>query len=125
MRAFGTFYRIGFYGSEFKELNGQEYVYKEKGYTRLPEVKSKMLERYRHVGNLSIVLDSNPIDMRSLDPSEVKIQINSVDPYYEGAELRTDFQTFYNTGLHCFAFMSYLTVCFREIRLQHTIYQRW
>ena len=31
----GSFFRVGFYGSLFNDLDGQEFIYKEEGHTRL------------------------------------------------------------------------------------------
>ena len=37
-RIFGTYFRVGFYGSRFGDLDGEEYIYKEKVLAKLPEI---------------------------------------------------------------------------------------
>lgn len=39
---FGTYFRVGFYGSKFGDLNEQEFVYKEPTLTKLPEIFSRL-----------------------------------------------------------------------------------
>lgn len=47
-RVFGTYFRVGFYGSKFGDLNGEEFIYKEPTLTKLPEIFSRL-----EVGNRS------------------------------------------------------------------------
>lgn len=37
-RLFGTYFRVGFYGDKFDDLNGEEFIYKEPGITKLAEI---------------------------------------------------------------------------------------
>ena len=37
-RLFGTYFRVGFYGEKFDDLNGEEFIYKEPGITKLAEI---------------------------------------------------------------------------------------
>lgn len=39
---FGTYFRVGFYGSKFDDLDGEEFVYKEPTLTKLPEIFSRL-----------------------------------------------------------------------------------
>ena len=39
---FGTYFRVGFYGAKFGDLNGQEFVYKEPAITKLPEIAHRL-----------------------------------------------------------------------------------
>lgn len=41
-RMFGTYFRVGFYGSKFGDLNGVEYIYKEPSLTKLHEIFSRL-----------------------------------------------------------------------------------
>jgi len=41
-RIFGTYFRVGFYGSKFGDLNGEEFIYKEPTLTKLPEIFSRL-----------------------------------------------------------------------------------
>ena len=41
-RMLGTYFRVGFYGSKFGDLDGEEYVYKEPGITKLPEIAHRL-----------------------------------------------------------------------------------
>lgn len=37
-----SYYRVGFYGSKFEELDGKEFIYKEKKITRLGEITERL-----------------------------------------------------------------------------------
>lgn len=39
---FGTYFRVGFYGAKFGDLDGQEFVYKEPSITKLPEIAHRL-----------------------------------------------------------------------------------
>lgn len=41
-RMFGTYFRVGFYGSKFGDLDEQEFIYKEPGITHLPEISHRL-----------------------------------------------------------------------------------
>jgi hypothetical protein len=41
-RIFGTYFRVGFYGQRFGDLDGDEYIYKEKPLAKLPEIAHKL-----------------------------------------------------------------------------------
>lgn len=41
-RVFGTYFRVGFYGIRFGDLNGEEFIYKEPTLTKLPEIFSRL-----------------------------------------------------------------------------------
>jgi len=49
---FGTYFRVGLYGSKFGDLDRQEFVYKEPAITKLPEI-SHRLEVDDHTGMLT------------------------------------------------------------------------
>lgn len=39
---FGTYFRVGFYGSKFGDLDEREFIYKEPGITHLPEISHRL-----------------------------------------------------------------------------------
>ncbi|XP_067872530.1 dedicator of cytokinesis protein 7-like isoform X2 [Heterodontus francisci] len=90
-RMFGTFFRVGFYGSQFGGLDKQEYVYKEPGITKLVEISARLEEFYKmQFGNdqVEIIKDSSPVKKGSLDPNKAYLQITYVEPYFEDYELK-------------------------------------
>lgn len=90
-RVFGTYFRVGFYGSKLGDLNGEEFIYKEPTLTKLPEIFSRLenfyAERYG-AENVHVIKDSNAVDTSTLDPDKAYIQITYVEPYFEPYELR-------------------------------------
>lgn len=90
-RVFGTYFRVGFYGLKFGDLNGEEFIYKEPTLTKLPEIFSRLENFYcERFGkdNIIIIQDSNIVDMSQLDPEKGYIQITYVEPYFELYEMR-------------------------------------
>lgn len=53
-RVFGTYFRVGFYGVKFGDLDQQEFIYKEPTLTKLPEIFSRL-----QVMSLSMVTFAN------------------------------------------------------------------
>lgn len=41
-RVFGTYFRVGFYGSKFGDLDREEFIYKEPTLTKLPEIFNRL-----------------------------------------------------------------------------------
>ena len=41
-RVFGTYFRVGFYGARFGDLDEQEFVYKEPSITKLAEISHRL-----------------------------------------------------------------------------------
>lgn len=41
-RIFGTYFRVGFYGIKFGDLNSEEFIYKEPTLTKLSEIFSRL-----------------------------------------------------------------------------------
>ena len=39
---FGTYFRVGFFGSRFGDLDGEEFVYKEPAITKLAEISHRL-----------------------------------------------------------------------------------
>uniref|UniRef100_A0A1B0BZM0 Dedicator of cytokinesis protein 7 n=1 Tax=Glossina palpalis gambiensis TaxID=67801 RepID=A0A1B0BZM0_9MUSC len=90
-RVFGTYFRVGFYGSKFGDLDQQEFIYKEPTLTKLPEIFSRLQNFYADrfgPDSVHIIKDSNMVDVNGLDPDKAYIQITYVEPYFENYELR-------------------------------------
>ena len=41
-RIFGTYFRVGFYGAKFGDLDGEEFIYKEPTLTKLAEISHRL-----------------------------------------------------------------------------------
>ncbi|MGH0129310.1 UNVERIFIED_CONTAM: hypothetical protein FKN15_001940 [Acipenser sinensis] len=112
MRMFGTYFRVGFYGCKFGDLDEQEFVYKEPSITKLAEISHRLEEFYaERFGDemVEIVKDSNPVIKSKLDPNKAYIQITYVEPFFDSYELKdriTYFDKNYNlrSFLYCTPF---------------------
>ncbi|XP_061192678.1 dedicator of cytokinesis protein 7-like isoform X2 [Saccostrea echinata] len=125
-RMFGTYFRVGFYGHKFGDLDGDEFVYKEPPITKLPEVAHRLENFYSDrfgEGVVHIVKDSNPVDKENLDPTKAYIQITYVEPYFDLYEYRTKVTYFErNNNIKRFVFATPFTQDGRahgEIHEQH------
>lgn len=90
-RVFGTYFRVGFYGHRFGDLDGEEFVYKEPMLTKLPEIACRLESFYGHKygqANLEIIKDSKQVELSKLDPDKAYIQITYAEPYFDNYELR-------------------------------------
>lgn len=90
-RLFGKFYRVGFYGSKFGDLDGKEFVYKEPLLTHLYELKDRLVETYsKEFGSdsVSVVDHGDSVKRNDLNPSKVYLQITALTPYFEQDELK-------------------------------------
>ncbi|OWK12433.1 DOCK6 [Cervus elaphus hippelaphus] len=94
-RVFGTYFRVGFYGARFGDLDEQEFEF----YT----------ERFGE-DVVEIIKDSNPVDKTKLDPQKAYIQITYVEPHFDTYELK-DRVTYFdrNYGLRTFLFCTPFT----------------
>ncbi|KAK8745846.1 hypothetical protein OTU49_000046 [Cherax quadricarinatus] len=101
-RMFGTYFRVGFYGSKFGDLDGEEYIYKEPMLTKLPEISHRLEGFYSDrfgAENTAIIKDSNTVDITKLSSDKACIQITYVEPYFDEYEYRdrvTSFEKNYN-----------------------------
>uniref|UniRef100_A0A8I6ANH8 Dedicator of cytokinesis 6 n=1 Tax=Rattus norvegicus TaxID=10116 RepID=A0A8I6ANH8_RAT len=112
-RVFGTYFRVGFYGARFGDLDEQEFVYKEPSITKLAEISHRLEEFYtERFGDdvVEIIKDSNPVDKLKLDPQKAYIQITYVEPHFDTYELK-DRVTYFdrNYGLRAFLFCTPFT----------------
>jgi hypothetical protein len=108
-RMLGTYFRVGFYGSEFGSLSGQQYIYKHPKITQIVEVKEAMVAMWmRRLADVvvSVISTSHPVDARSLDGPH--LQITKVDPDIDGEVRLTHFQK--NTDIRSFSFESPFTL---------------
>ncbi|XP_035472282.2 dedicator of cytokinesis protein 7 isoform X3 [Scophthalmus maximus] len=111
-RMFGTYFRVGFYGCRFGDLDEQEFVYKEPSITKLAEISHRLEEFYSEkFGDevVEIIKDSSPVDRTKLDPNKAYLQITYVEPYFDTYELKeriTYFDKNYNlrTFMYCTPF---------------------
>uniref|UniRef100_A0A914Y863 DOCKER domain-containing protein n=1 Tax=Panagrolaimus superbus TaxID=310955 RepID=A0A914Y863_9BILA len=90
-RCFGTYFRVGFYGYRFGDLNGEEFVYKEPAITKLSEISHRLEAFYaERLGkiNVEVIKDSNDVDPRRLNPEKAYLQITYVEPHLEVWERR-------------------------------------
>lgn len=72
-RVFATYFRVGFYGSLFENLNEKEFVYKERFLTKLPEIANRLETFYGELlghKNVEVIKDSNNVDTSKLDPNK-------------------------------------------------------
>lgn len=76
-RVFATYFRVGFYGQRFGDLDHQEFVYKEPFLTKLPEIAHRLESFYGGrfgAQNVEVIKDSNQVDIGKLDPNKGKAQ---------------------------------------------------
>ncbi|CAD5111868.1 DgyrCDS1134 [Dimorphilus gyrociliatus] len=101
-RPFGTYFRVGFYGSNFGEIDGDEYIYKERSFTGLAEISQRLENLFGAQfgrGTVEILKDSNQICRENLDPNKMYLQITYVEPFFEDFELlqrKSSFQRNFN-----------------------------
>ncbi|XP_077326427.1 dedicator of cytokinesis protein 6 isoform X7 [Lithobates pipiens] len=127
-RMFGTYFRVGFYGSKFGDLDEQEFVYKEPSITKLAEISHRLEEFYIEQfgeGTVQVVKDSNHVDKTKLDPNKAFIQITYVEPYFDTYELK-DRVTYFdkNYNLRTFLFCTPFTLDGRAHGDLHEQYKR-
>ncbi|VDN59113.1 unnamed protein product [Dracunculus medinensis] len=90
-RCFGTYFRVGFYGTRFADMDGIEFIYKEPAITKLSEISYRLDAFYTDrfgKGNIEIIKDSNTVDRSRLDMTKAYLQITYVEPYLEKWERR-------------------------------------
>ncbi|NP_001277565.1 dedicator of cytokinesis protein 7 isoform 1 [Mus musculus] len=106
-RMFGTYFRVGFYGTKFGDLDEQEFVYKEPAITKLAEISHRLEGFYgERFGEdvLEVIKDSNPVDKCKLDPNKAYIQITYVEPFFDTYEMK-DRITYFDKNYNLRRFM--------------------
>ncbi|GBM46681.1 Dedicator of cytokinesis protein 7 [Araneus ventricosus] len=127
-RVFGTYFRVGFYGNKFGDLDGEEFVYKEPYLTKLPEISHRLENFYAERFGpefVEVIKDSNTVDPSRLNPEKAYIQITYVEPYFEMFQLReriTHFDRNYN--IRCFIYATPFTPDGRAHGELHEQYKR-
>ncbi|XP_074640781.1 dedicator of cytokinesis protein 7-like [Tubulanus polymorphus] len=90
-RMFGTYFRVGLYGTKFGDLDGEEFIYKEPSITKLVEISHRLEGFYGEkfgADKLVMIKDSNNVEREKLDANKNYIQITYVEPYFDTSELR-------------------------------------
>ncbi|XP_077600293.1 dedicator of cytokinesis protein 8-like isoform X2 [Stigmatopora nigra] len=101
-RMFGTYFRVGFYGSKFGDLDEREFIYKEPAITHLPEISHRLENFYGQCFGedvLVMIKDSTPVDRKQLNPKKAYIQVTYVEPYFDDYEMKdrlTNFEKNFN-----------------------------
>ncbi|XP_056628527.1 dedicator of cytokinesis protein 8 isoform X2 [Triplophysa dalaica] len=101
-RMFGTYFRVGFYGAKFGDLDEQEFIYKEPGITHLPEISHRLENFYIECFGkevLEMIKDSTPVHRNKLNPNKAYIQITFVEPFFDDYEMKdrlTNFEKNFN-----------------------------
>ncbi|CAH8573632.1 unnamed protein product [Schistosoma curassoni] len=98
-RMFSSYFRVGFHGIIFGELNGKDFIYKEAPFTKLAEITHRLQAFYGDKfgqDRIVIIKDSNIVDEKQLDSDKGYLQITFVEPYLEDFELRRR-----TTKFHC------------------------
>ncbi|XP_077456006.1 dedicator of cytokinesis protein 8 isoform X1 [Stigmatopora argus] len=101
-RMFGTYFRVGFYGSKFGDLDEREFIYKEPAITHLPEISHRLENFYGQCCGedvLVMIKDSTPVDRKQLNPNKAYIQVTYVEPYFDDYEMKdrlTNFEKNFN-----------------------------
>lgn len=113
-RLFGKYFRVGFYGSLFGDLDGREFVYREKGLTHLLDITERLKTTFAaRFGATQVVVlaDSRQVDRSTLDPQKAYLQITHLEPHLatdDYVRRRTFFKR--NTGLREFIFVTPFTL---------------
>ncbi|XP_052775389.1 dedicator of cytokinesis protein 7-like isoform X2 [Mya arenaria] len=127
-RMFGTYFRVGFYGHKFGDLDGEEFVYKEPSITKLPEISHRLESFYSDrfgPENIGMIKDSNTVEREKLDPAKAYIQITYVEPYFDSYELRDRFTYFEkNVNIKRFMYATPFTLDGRAHGELHEQYKR-
>eukprot|EP01133_Synstelium_polycarpum_P007759 gene7759-9098_t len=87
-RMLGRYYRVGFYGAGFEDLDGKEFVYKEPKLTHLFALAERLKTFYNEKLKLSISIfpDSSRVDPSNLDPNKLYLQITTLKPYFDSTD---------------------------------------
>ncbi|KAF2071889.1 hypothetical protein CYY_006791 [Polysphondylium violaceum] len=85
-RMLGRYYRVGFYGEAFEDLDGMEFIYKEPKLTHLFALSERLKTFYHKKFGQEVVVfpDSGKIERSNLEPHRLYLQITSLKPYLQG-----------------------------------------
>ena len=88
---------MAFYGSRFGDLDGEEYIYKEKPLAKLVEIAHRIENFYSEKfgkENLILIKDSKGVNASDLQPEKAYIQITYVEPFFDSYDLKERVTTF-------------------------------
>ena len=146
-RLLGNYYKVAFYGEVilspsvyflsalslsfsfqalFESEHKKEYVYKEPKVTSLVDICERLETMYSSKfgkGKVKLIMDSNPVNVASLDASLAYIQLTHVKPYFEAKELEerlTDFER--NNNIKRFVFETPFT---RTGKAHGEVHEQW
>jgi hypothetical protein len=85
-RSFGVFYRVGFHGSAFGDLDGREFVYRLPNLAKLGDIAQQLTSMYTAIVGREVTLfkDSSAVDRSALELGAAKLQITAVVPLFVG-----------------------------------------
>lgn len=87
-RLFSNYYLVRFYGTAFQELNGAQFIYKERQMTRLAELSSRLVEQFQgKFGECKTLAASDMEKAKGLDPAVPHIMTLTIKPYFSSDEL--------------------------------------
>jgi hypothetical protein len=88
-RMWSKYYRVGFYGEAFEELDNKEFVYKESAACRLADISNRFTEQFgaKFGADKIQLLPNKPVERDTLDKGRLYIQIVEVTPYFSPDEL--------------------------------------
>lgn len=100
-RLFSKFYRVRMMGSNFGELDGCEFIYKEPAFVRLGDIQERLTKQYESkFGPGSVeTLPNKPVDRATLDPRKLYFQLVDCQEYLAPDELahrKTPFERIWN-----------------------------
>jgi hypothetical protein len=82
-RVLGTYFRVALFGSKLGQLDGQEFIFKEKLVTQLSEIVHRLSDMYRkRFGDkFKLVNDVTKLDATQMDPGCVYLSVVYCEPY--------------------------------------------
>ncbi|KAL5487361.1 hypothetical protein EMCRGX_G019952 [Ephydatia muelleri] len=94
-----SFFRVGFYGMIFGDIDGEEFIYKEAALMRLADFSLKLQKQYtdKFGDDVELLKDSRDVEHHSLNPSKGYIQVTYVEPYIEDWEMKRRITVFDKT----------------------------
>lgn len=106
-RMFSVYFKVMLMGKKFGEVDGQEYIYKERPGARLAEVSERIKTQYESkFGHGNVVVLGNRYDPAKLDLENcVYVQLLGVEPYLDATEMeqrRTPFERRFNLSRFIF-----------------------
>eukprot|EP00026_Physarum_polycephalum_P000247 Phypoly_transcript_00247.p1 GENE.Phypoly_transcript_00247~~Phypoly_transcript_00247.p1 ORF type:complete len:1883 (+),score=221.77 Phypoly_transcript_00247:138-5651(+) len=107
-RIFSNYYRVALYGQDnLGASHNAEYVYKESNATRLTDLSDRLMKQFGDKFGIDKVhlLPNKVVDVKSLDPTHIYIQIVAVDPFLTSNQLKDRISAFeQNFNINAFIF---------------------